>query len=483
MIDELRKDYGISEDQKKQRQSTHQHIDMGRESTMNNQKVPNHFLQAFSAAMYDMESLEEFFRRSSKTVDTFAKEKEDECAIGIRIGMLFNEVLECKGKEARNKKIDEIKKAKVKGNTVLKDIVDILYFEEEEQPLQFSIKEKYSWNYLYSPNEAFRKRESITKYKTILIESVLSHMIVLYESFLDSVYETIIRLNPLKHLGNETIQFAELLKNTEEAIQKKIRGIVEAKLWDSLELLTLICQSENIKVDRYEKLSEEFKEIYYRRNAFIHTHGCVNKDYLSKVDKGYTKTLKIGEPLICDDKYIDNALIILIKLIFTITIELLRCQNAQYEVIKEISNYFFLRFRNKEYEVSKYVYKVLSQYDTLDYVYKVMYRINYINACKQLGDIETVKTELKKLDVSAMQERFVIAKLCLEDNTEKITKLLNKSYPNSYTAIEIRDWPIFINYRETTDYHDFVRMHVNDFAIQELEQEIRSEEEVIMQET
>ena len=76
--------------------------------------------------------------------------------------------------------------------------------------------------------------------------------------------------------------------------------------------------------------------------------------------------------------------------------------------------------------------------------------------------------EVKKLDVSAMQAQFVIAKCCLEDNTAKIYELLSKTYPDSFDAVSIRDWPIFINFRETEEYKSFLKEHKNDFAIQEM---------------
>ena len=63
------------------------------------------------------------------------------------------------------------------------------------------------------------------------------------------------------------------------------------------------------------------------------------------------------------------------------------------------------------------------------------FKINHLNACKQLGEIEFINRELKKLDVSAMHERYIIAKYCLANETEKIYDLLNRTYPNSFDAL------------------------------------------------
>lgn len=92
-------------------------------------------------------------------------------------------------------------------------------------------------------------------------------------------------------------------------------------------------------------------------------------------------------------------------------------------------------------------------------------RINYINSEKQLGHKETVVKELLGLDVSATTVDFKIAKLCLEDKNDMVYKLLKETYPSSYDAEEIREWPIFIGFRETEFYDRFAKEHADDFNL------------------
>ena len=49
---------------------------------------------------------------------------------------------------------------------------------------------------------------------------------------------------------------------------------------------------------------------------------------------------------------------------------------------------------------------------------------------------------------------------------------------NSYNAREIRDWPIFINFRETEQYKSFREKNSADFNVQELEQEATEYESI-----
>ena len=98
----------------------------------------------------------------------------------------------------------------------------------------------------------------------------------------------------------------------------------------------------------------------------------------------------------------------------------------------------------------------------------MMYRINYLNAIKQIGEIELLNKELQNLDVSIATDNFKIAKLCLQNKNSEIYEKLDKTYPHSFGAVEIKEWPIFINFRESEEYNKFCKAHAEDFLNEEL---------------
>ena len=90
-----------------------------------------------------------------------------------------------------------------------------------------------------------------------------------------------------------------------------------------------------------------------------------------------------------------------------------------------------------------------------------MYEINYINALKLQGkDIDEL---IKGFDVSIATDEFIIAKNCLLDNHQNTYDLLLATYPQSFNAEAIREWPIFKIVRETDYYKDFIKIHKDDF--------------------
>lgn len=49
-------------------------------------------------------------------------------------------------------------------------------------------------------------------------------------------------------------------------------------------------------------------EVIQRRHAIIHNSGRVDSEYLSRIDKRFTKELTLGQPLICDSEYMMSSI-------------------------------------------------------------------------------------------------------------------------------------------------------------------------------
>jgi hypothetical protein len=114
------------------------------------------------------------------------------------------------------------------------------------------------------------------------------------------------------------------------------------------------------------------------------------------------------------------------------------------------------------------IYKKLSTNNFIDFADKMLYRINYLNAVKQLKENDILENEIKTLDVSIATDNYKIAKLCLLDDNEGILSMLRKTYPQSFTASEIKEWPIFINFRDSNEYAVFCSEHAEDFSSEEI---------------
>ena len=349
----------------------------------------------------------------------------------------------------------------------LKDIVTNISIKEGSKNIQFTFAPKYKSKKQFNPNIARIKYKEAQRYESIFSRSIVSDIIVTFESLLTKILNILILSNPFPYLEGETIPLANyFLEDTHKTLTEKIEKVVEKKMYDSLSTFEQILQTERIDIDK--DVLALFKEIYYRRNIIIHNDSVVNKQYLNSIHTNFRKNIKIGETLICDTLYIDKAFDVVQELFFFLFYGIFKNYQPDTGYMDIISNYAFKKLQEKEYNVAKIIYKKISTNNEIEFIEKMMYRINYINAVKQLGETQLFIEEMKGLDVSIATDNFKIAKLCLLDKNKEIYDLLNKTYPSSFGAIELKEWPIFINFRESEEYKNFCSEHSEDFLNEEI---------------
>ena len=130
-----------------------------------------------------------------------------------------------------------------------------------------------------------------------------------------------------------------------------------------------------------------------------------------------------------------------------------------YDILSQ--NIAFSALNNEEYAFCEYIYGILVKNKDFSFLDKSMFEVNRMIALKQQG--KSIQKWLDGFDVSAMQTQFAIAKCCLQDDFDRVYTLLSRTYPESFNATAIRDWPIFIDFRKTEQYEKFKLEHSDDF--------------------
>lgn len=417
-----------------------------------------------------IESLEEYYLNSINNV----KKKQINTDKNYEIGLLIDEKLRAaanlKDYDAVQKAIKELTEIELSNGRSISEYITIKcekQIEDDFPNISYSIKNNLKVNPRFvDPKIARKERNKVEQYSSILASSTLSNIVIIFERYLARVYETLIFVTPKKYFENKKIEIANIFnKNIGDIVIECVKNEVESNMFDSLKTLKLISEKENINVNRYRNILDRFEEIYYRRNLYIHNDGIVNNIYLSNIKNEFAQEVEIDQKLITDEAYLRNAINMLYKVVCTLFYEIQVTYNPKYEKWHiNLGNIGFDFLQNKNYDVAEQIYFILSSYHYLCFKDKAMYRINYINALKQQGKTDVVKRELENLDVSIATDDYKIAKLCLEDKNEDVYKAISKNYPNPFTADLIRDWPLFINFRESEYYTLFVKEHQDDFS-------------------
>lgn len=427
-------------------------------------------LEELQETIIAIESLEEYYLNSIRNIQEMKINTQKKYEIGLLIDDKLGEAIALKGFNAIQNAVKELTEMKLSNGIQVSEYITINCEKESEDEvpvISYSIKQELEINSQFvDPKNARREYNKIEQYENILVGSTLSNVIIIFERYLAKVYEALILIDPKKYFENKKIEIASIFsKGVRDIVVECVKKEVESNMFDSLKTLELISQKENIDINRYRNILDEFEEIYYRRNLYIHNNGVVNNIYLLNIKDKFKKGIKVDRKIVTDEIYLRNAINMLYKVVCTLFYEVQLAYNPKYEKWSiGLGNIGFDLLQNKNYDAAEQIYFILSSYKQLCFKDKAMYRINYINAVKQQGKTEIVKKELSELDVSIATDEYKIAKLCLEDKNEEVYKEISKNYPEPFTADLIRDWPLFINFRETEYYVLFVKEHQDDFG-------------------
>lgn len=416
----------------------------------------------FKNAIQEVESLREFYTMYR---DTWIKDKlafEQKYAIALEINKVIEKLADSEDIENEYSRVKE----SMIGGTKFQDIIE-LNLEKSEKPARIS----YSMRKKYMDQDPQKARDRENKYKQqkeIFVRSILSNIVIIFERYFARIFEFVVVLDPEKYFEGKTVKINELFCSSyQQIIRNEVQRYVSDNMYDSLKTLDLMKQKSGFNIDRYVPIQDEFEEVYYRRNIFVHNSGIINDIYINSVSEKYKKNLKSNTKLICDDVYIEAAIETLKKVVCVLLYEFLLGTNASSESYNILGDIAFSSLSNKQYSFCEFIYNVLRRHKNFDFADKAMYEVNYMIALKQQG--KSISKNLEKFDTSAMQEQFVVAKYCLQDDNENVYRLLNKMYPDTMSIEAIRDWPLFIDFRKSKEYDQFVSEHKQEFEVYSFE--------------
>ena len=365
----------------------------------------------FENVLEYLDALNDYFNETSKMLNSKKLSFPEKHKIAYRLMEILDEIYDIE-REKRNEYIGSIQDKTVIDNIALKDIISISISDNDV--IQYSMKKGYEKE-TYTPKYSREKLRSIRNQEMIFIRAILTNAIIIFEQFFSAQYETLVIIQPKAYFEDKKIPISEFFEyDINQILQKTVAKEVESNMFDSLKTLDKIKDKSKIDIDRFLPIRKQFEEIYYRRNAYVHSKGRANEIYLEKVDKKYKKEVTLDSPLICDDSYLENVISTVYKIISSLHFELLHVLNTKQEDYDYLANLGFEFLKKGNYELAEYIYGILRREKSFEFRYKAMYEINYINALKLQG--KKVSTLIKEFDVSIATNEFKIAKYCLLDN-------------------------------------------------------------------
>ncbi len=396
-------------------------------------------------------SLRHFYDIQKKYIDKKSKKGMRENSSGFLINYYFN-VLTNEGDEEKEKSTFLALEKYVEKYITIKEITQKSVYYEIKNPEEFPVPDKNISN-------SAKEYRNFAEMPIVHGNNTLIMLITRFEEFVSDFIELLYREFPQKYLYNQSITFVEIANiGVEDVKEKIIAREIEKIMRDSFSSWFKLFEEHKMNFDECTKEYEILKELYARRNVLVHNSGIVNDSYIKSVTHS---RYEIGEQLYADELYLNKAFEAIRTIIFCILIEGVRInKETATECIEDIFEKAFEELVAGNFNACNTIFYVLSKNPFADEITKHLAKVNYWIAKAEISGADSIKEEVQKFDVSALDKSFLMAKCVLLQKYDEANSVINELYDKKelpFYAIE--KWPLFKGYRKSTAYSSFRDNH------------------------
>lgn len=318
----------------------------------------------------------------------------------------------------------------------------------------------------YTPQIACEKTFQVNEAYRTIGEKTIVTCLQIFEEYFGSILKILISKKPEAYFYDKSIKYSSIInKKIEDLKRELINQEAELLMYSVSETIEKVNQIHKLKLEKYQDIWDAYIELDLRRNLIVHNEGKVNQKYLFDLPKKFAKPQNDSR-LLCDDIYVINSIESLIKFAYLLYYLISDGKNE----LQFLDSIAFEFLCSEKWEIAFFAYGLLLAIPTLTNIEKTIYKIDLLIAKKHINGLAKTKEEIERLDVSGMENRYQIAKGLLLEDYKEVNKLLNIDYPLSFNFQMIQTWPLFIEYRESDQYKEFINEHQTEYARYELKE-------------
>lgn len=310
--------------------------------------------------------------------------------------------------------------------------------------------------------------EEVYKFKWA-VETPIINLITLYEGFIRLLISTDFAEGNWSQIKDEKLSLLEIknLGYEEKRIQNFIiESYCDRKLYGDNKRIRNVISALEIDCRDCSELIEDFDEIYFRRNMYVHSIERLTTDYLSLPKRILDEWAKEGNKLQVLPKYFEHAFLTLKKIILMILIKKCLFKEKNESDLCTLSDIIYdTYYLNKKYDVACFAYRQLKNLNWINDMQRYIYYINYM-VCLKYTDIGKLNMELEKWNTMTDSHIFKLAKKLIQEDYTNINNLIKDIYleDNEFYKLSneektlhlircnIEEWPLFDEYRKTEYY-------------------------------
>lgn len=432
-------------------------------------------INILKALVLELENELELYKKSLEYLQSKYVSVLNTYKASIQITQFLREITNISDPQERKERYNQFLQKDVKNGIKYKDIfkLDLDSFSEGNIKFGMTFAKGLSLEYMW-PENGDEKIFQVCKANTTIGEKVVVEIVRAFEYYFRNILQILVRKKPKLYLHDKTISYETLISSKYEDLQESlINQCVESLLFDTVKTLEKINKFHGLKLENYGEIVDSFKQIILHRNIIEHNDSVINTNYIKNLPERFRGIDKINQKKICDLNYISNKINDIIKLAYLLYFMVNRSQN-DLNLLEEIA-YNFLK--DEQWDIAEFAHSLLEKVPNYanDRLYNA--KINKLNAQKHLEGLESLRSKIENLDVSGMSDIYILAKLLLLEKNEEVTEFLESHYGSEECSmIKVQTWPIFIEYRKTQHYRNFISRHKEDFEQFDYDKEVLSNE-------
>lgn len=302
--------------------------------------------------------------------------------------------------------------------------------------------------YVEKLREKSKILDEIKRHKELLYKSSFISLVVTFELLINGIlYHRAYNFPDSMGIDKKTIQFSEIKKigNIEEVMNYLIEDDITDIMRKSFkEWIEYIKKNFKISVDEeYKELERNLIEIFQRRNLIVHAGGIVNNIYMRNVETEFRDTFRVGEKIEITKEYLKESIekmeLYGVNLIYKYWYNFKKTDKDRDEFLGELA---YEELKRNNYISSRNLYSLIIP-NTKIQSELYMYKFNYWQTYKWLGDLDKIVKDIRDFDLSAATLDYQFCKEILLDDFEagfeKFKELIES---NQYSFSDLLDWPI-----------------------------------------
>ncbi|HEY5382728.1 MAG TPA: hypothetical protein VIJ65_10755 [Acidobacteriaceae bacterium] len=288
--------------------------------------------------------------------------------------------------------------------------------------------------------------------------SFLVSMVTQYDTFLSETVRRLFKLKPEKIRSAESsMKVRDIVRFT--SIDDLLQQMIDDEIDDSLRgshilQLEWIAKRFDFSIDLKDPLLQRFAELTERRNAYVHTDGCINKQYLSvcgSLPEDIVKDRTLGNRLPLNRGYLEAARDTLFEVGIRVMQIAWRKQREDQRELQDraLNDVIFDLLLREDYRLARNIADFSASLRNLaSDRNKRLLAINQAQAYKWSGKEAEAKEIVDQMDWSSTSANFKMAVALIRDDIATAARTINivpseEDDEDAVSAEAYRTWPIF----------------------------------------